>query len=158
MIGLWADHCLRRRKGTFVAALQANVWKYLHVHTERGIPVYIRAGTDAKSLQKNSWSLSWVKKTPPMEHIQEPRLIFLEGTFACGNKEMKARTGGSGVTRAFSLDSLCSQPTLIASPRWCRKRVHLHLLKGVSWPSFKIIWKSCWSIWDETVRELRSAP
>lgn len=69
------------------------------------------------------------------------------------NLELALRFGGTRVTRAFSPDSLCSQPPLIASPRRCRKRVHLHLLKGVSWPSFKIIWKSSWSIRDEIVRE-----
>lgn len=33
--------------------------------------------------------------------------------------------------------------------------VHLHLLKGGSWPSFKIIWQFSWSMGDERVRGKR---
>lgn len=103
-----------------MAALKANISKYWYALTEGGIPVHIRI-TRTGQMQNHKitafWSFWWVQKTLQVENLTEQQLILLEGTFSCGNKAIKPGSGGAAVTRTFSLNRLCSQPTLIASPR-----------------------------------------
>lgn len=95
----------------------------------RAIPVYVRSGFEDPEQKE-----SLVKMNP----------LYKRSTCTCPD-------------RAFCNKSVSCFCTPDGFP-WMTScgSVHLHILKGVSWPSFKVIWQFSRSMGDEDVREERS--